>query len=445
MILFGLPTWFVLPSIFIVGTVIGSFLNVCIHRLPEHDSPLDGWKGLWHPPSHCPRCLHSIRLFDNVPIFGWIRLGGRCRDCRGNISIRYPLVEFFNGLLLVVLYMVEVGDLASTGGVTLERASQLFHEFGPRGTPTSAWFSPPAILHWRYLYHLVLVEALLVASLIDYDLKMIPDSVTAPAMLLGLAGGTMGCVHIVPLWVQDPGSVRSLIDGFLGAFDSLPGWVNAIRHAPATPAWPVASPHLHGLAVSVAGLITGGGVIWLVRLVGHWVLKQEAMGFGDVTLMAAIGSFIGWQPVLVVFFVAPLLAVVFGLAGWFLRRQRELPYGPFLAAGTLYLLCGWNHIWPRAESIFGWGPFFLVLLACGGIAFVPLLTLTRALRRLMGIPDPLPSQEDTWRAADQLHYFAGETIDRFQGRWRCGPGTHPVGEEAGRGQRHESNWRGRNR
>ncbi len=444
MILFGLPTWFVLPSIFIVGTIVGSFLNVCIHRLPNHESILVGWKGLWHPPSHCPRCLLPIRLADNIPVFGWIKLRGRCRNCQGKVSIRYPLVEFFNGLLFVVLYMVEVGDLGSTGRMmSLEHASRLYHEFGPRGSATSIWFSAQAILHWRFLYHLVLFEALLVASLIDCDLKMIPDSVTVPAMLVGVAGATTGCVHIVPLWFQDPGSVRSLIDGFLGISEGLPGWINAIRQAPATPDWPASLPHLHGLAVSAAGLIVGGGVVWLVRLAGHWVLKQEAMGFGDVTLMAAIGSFIGWQPVLIVFFLAPLFAIVFGLAGWFLWRQRELPYGPFLAAGTLFLLYNWNHVWPRAEPIFGWGPFFPVLIAAGGLAFVPLLTLTRALRRLMGIPDPLMDPEGTWRASDQLLHVAGETVDRFQGRWRRGPETRWPGGDAGRGQRHESNWRGR--
>ncbi|GIS60763.1 MAG: hypothetical protein CM1200mP2_29880 [Planctomycetaceae bacterium] len=107
------------------------------------------------------------------------------------------------------------------------------------------------------------------------------------------------------------------------------------------------------------------------------MLKQEAMGFGDVTLMAAIGSFLGWQQALTIFFIAPLFGVVFALANWFLRRERELPYGPFLAIGTLFFLYAFKHLWPNLEATFGWGPFFVVMLFAGGAMFIPLLRLAR--------------------------------------------------------------------
>ena len=438
----GLPIWFALLSVFLLGSIVGSFLNVCVHRLPAHDSILGGWKGLFHPPSRCPRCFHAIRLLDNIPVFGWLKLRGRCRHCRQSISARYPLVEFLNGLLWVVVYLVEVGYSRPTAG-PLTGASGLYAgDLGPGPVLGSTWLSAEAILHFRYLYHMVLLETLVVASLIDFDLKVIPDSVTLPAMIVGLAGSTLGCVYILPVWFQVPDSVQTLFDNLVGDSRAIPGWLEAFRDAPRIPAWIKGSPHLHGLAVSVAGLIVGGGVIWLVRITGHWVLKQEAMGFGDVTLMAAIGSFLGWQQVLGIFFVAPLFAIGFALANWFLRRERELPYGPFLAMGALFYLCSFRFLWiDHLEATFGYGPFLLLLLAVGALMFIPMLTLARLVRRGLGIPDPEPLDLGQWGAADQLHYHAGEHVDRFQGRWRTGPETDWPGGEAGRGQRHESDWR----
>ena len=157
----GLPIWYVLVSVFILGSVIGSFLNVCVHRLPDHETISGGWKGLFHPPSRCPRCFHSIRLIDNIPVLGWLKLRGRCRKCSKPISVRYPLVEFFNGLLWVVMYVVEVGTFRPDGGAPLHAASWLYAlDLSPSPTPGSAWTSAEAILHLRYLYHMILLEML---------------------------------------------------------------------------------------------------------------------------------------------------------------------------------------------------------------------------------------------------------------------------------------------
>ena len=82
----------------ILGACIGSFLNVFIYRFPQR-------KSLVHPPSHCPRCGHLIRWYDNVPVAGWIKLRGKCRDCRLPISVRYPCVEGFCGILFGSIFM----------------------------------------------------------------------------------------------------------------------------------------------------------------------------------------------------------------------------------------------------------------------------------------------------------------------------------------------------
>ena len=101
-----LPLWIILPYLFIIGAMIGSFLNVCIYRIPTQERFFDQLRQLWNRPSHCRRCGENIRWYDNVPIFGWLKLRGRCRKCRMRISPRYPLIEFLNGCLWVLLYVM---------------------------------------------------------------------------------------------------------------------------------------------------------------------------------------------------------------------------------------------------------------------------------------------------------------------------------------------------
>ena len=97
----------------VVGSCVGSFLNVLVYRAPRGRSVLN-------PPSSCPACGSWIRARDNVPVLGWILLGGACRDCGGRISIRYPLIELATGLLFASVYLVhlaaETGDALESNG-----------------------------------------------------------------------------------------------------------------------------------------------------------------------------------------------------------------------------------------------------------------------------------------------------------------------------------------
>jgi hypothetical protein len=111
-------------------------------------------------------------------------------------------------------------------------------------------------------------------------------------------------------------------------------------------------PHWAGLLSALVGLAIGGGIIWLVRILGSALLQQEAMGFGDVTLMAMIGTFIGWQGCLVVFFLAPFAGAVIAVVKWIFDRHREIAYGPFLCLGTLVLVVAWATIWSAVEPNF---------------------------------------------------------------------------------------------
>lgn len=139
-----------------------------------------------------------------------------------------------------------------------------------------------------------------------------------------------------------------------------------------------------GAYSALIGMAVGGGMIWVVRIAGAWALKREAMGFGDVTFMAMIGAFLGWQPCVFIFFVAPLAGLVLGVARWLIGLGHEMPYGPFLSLATVVVVLFWPHFWLWAE------PFFEVawivpslMLFCGVMLFV-LLGLLGAFKRRRG-------------------------------------------------------------
>jgi len=421
---FGYPMIVCLVYLFIVGTVVGSFLNVCIYRIPTKDRLLDSLHAIVSPKSRCPKCGNGIPMWFNVPVLGWLMLRGRCYHCRGSISVRYPLLEFANGLLWVLLYWMHIPD---SYHATL--SDSMVH--GLHGPVTSAvaasWLpdwclTPRAILHWQFFYHLVLVEALFVASFIDIDLRIIPDGSTLPAMLVGVLGAALVPVlYLTPVFHQELRVGREL--KFL-----LPDSLDWLILENTIPQWVTGSPHLHGLAVSLAGLIIGGGIVWLVRLIGFWTLNREAMGFGDVILMALIGSFLGWQATLIVFFLAPMMALTVVAATWLFRRQRELPFGPYLSLAALVTVLFWKPMWRQFEPIFGSGPMLLVAGLTMLVAFAVVMRGFRFVMELFG----LASYEDEWyegewTSADHLFHFSGETVDPEQGRWpqsSAWPGQH---------------------
>jgi leader peptidase (prepilin peptidase)/N-methyltransferase len=214
------------------------------------------------------------------------------------------------------------------------------------------------------------------------------------------------------------------------------------------PAWFTAHPHFHGLLVSLAGLVVGGGVTWLVRIIGFRVLRREAMGFGDVILMAVIGAFLGWQPALMAFFIAPACALLFLPIQYFIHRDRYIPYGPFLSLGTLVVLLAWRPLWNGttlagivrfggASRVFELGVLLVLFAAIMTVLFVGTLLLVQGAKRLFGWdawPEDLVAE---WTAADQAHYSAGERVDRHVGRWRK---CDWPGEAAARGSLFEERW-----
>lgn len=278
--------------VFAVGAVIGSFLNVCIHRIPFQKSII------W-PASHCPRCLRSISPLDNVPILAWLLLRGECRRCGLPISIRYPAIEALSGVLWVGVYWMDVYSPDRAGLATFP-----FQAFLPM------------------IYHGLLVSLLLVATFIDYDYYIIPDAVTVPGMIIGMLMG-----GLIPTIRPEPDTAFTVLSGF---------------------------------ATGVVGLVVGGGLVWSVRGAASVLLRREAMGFGDVTLMAMVGTFLGWRIAVLTFFLAPFFAFahVFWKLGLWIKNQlfsrgrgrrtsRELPFGPYLSMAAVTLMLSWDWLWPH--------------------------------------------------------------------------------------------------
>ncbi|MBA4030087.1 MAG: hypothetical protein C0478_04225 [Planctomyces sp.] len=425
-----LPFWFVVSALFALGCTVGSFLNVAIWRIPQHDDWIRSLRGVVYPPSACPGCNTRILSRDNIPILGWLILRGRCRACDIPISWRYPAVEALNGFLWVALYLAIVPQ----GWLVDPISSCVWTHLLPGDAQTLGREAVFNRALWHFVYFLVLAEGLLVATFIDFDLQIIPDGVTVPMAIFGLAGAIItGSTALWPVWFHDPDLVTTLgllfPDNWFTWWEgwSIPGWISA---------W----PRLHALAFSLTGLIVGAGTIWLVRALGSWVFGQEAMGFGDVILGGVIGIYIGWQASLVVFFLAPLIALL-GLAVTFpFVRDRTIPYGPYLSIATLVVILGWQPIMNRAEKIFALGPLLPLIALVMVVMLIASLWIVQGAKRLLGITDNFTIEPGEWGSADQLIFFANRRPEATSGQ----PLTGSVweGSNSGQGRLHSQKWQG---
>jgi len=273
----------ILIFLFCLGAVVGSFLNVCIHRIPKDQS-------LVAPPSHCPSCGQPIRWHDNIPLVSYLALGRKCRQCGSPISVRYFLVELLTAALVTFLYywlVMRQKEPLAVGVI-----------------------------------YMALTCALIVSTFIDFELYIIPNEITFSGVLIG--------------------PVLSLV------------WPQLHQRAPIRGYWAATGlPRLDSLLWSVMGILVGGGVVFLCGLIGKLVLRKDAMGFGDVKLMAMVGSVCG--PILVVaaFFIAPFFGLLMGIPKLILHKQHVIPYGPFLSIATLMTILFQRYFLDLAR-VFGW-------------------------------------------------------------------------------------------
>jgi prepilin signal peptidase PulO-like enzyme (type II secretory pathway) len=144
-----------------------------------------------------------------------------------------------------------------------------------------------------------------------------------------------------------------------------------------------ADAHWAGLLTALVGLAASGGIVWAVRLIGTAALQREAMGFGDVTLMMMIGTFVGWQAGLILFFLAPFAGLAIGLVQLVFRRDDVIPYGPFLCLAAAACVVCWTPIWTWAQPMFQWGGLVpAVLVVCLAMLGV-LLAIWQAIKNAL--------------------------------------------------------------
>ena len=425
-----LPMPVVLTCLFVFGAFVGRFLNVCIDRFPKHDFLRDQLKSVLARQTVCRKCQATPTLAERIPIVGWFLAGRRCHNCRSLLPVDIPTVELLTGILFASVYWFEI----PTGANAAISAGGLTSLEGPPGPEIVKNLWPPIVwLHLRYALHMLMICGLIVATDIDRKRRIIPDGSTVPIMLLALVvSGIFGQLYIVPIWFQDSSIVKTL----------QPLMPELLK--PLFVPWEATEfvrewPHWHGFLVSAAGAIVGAGSVWMVRQVGFFVLKQEAMGFGDVVLMAMIGSVIGWQPVLAVFVFAPMLAIFAAIINWIAHRDNEIPYGPFLSIATILFLLTWPTSWPFAKRFFDMGPFLILMAVFMVVLLAASLQLVQILKRLLGIETaPQGGADEEWSSADHLSYYNGERPDEQTGQWSL---DQWPGARAGRGLKRLHDWK----
>jgi leader peptidase (prepilin peptidase)/N-methyltransferase len=340
---------------FSLGAIIGSFLNVCIYRLPRE-------KSIFWPGSRCGSCLQPIRWYDNIPLVSYWRLGGKCRTCGAAYSSRYFWIEFLTGVCFAGLFWLEVVHNIRSAGVL------------PFVMPSPTL---PGELVVIWLYHAVFVSFLIVCTFTDFDLQEIPWTVTVPGTLVGVLGGTIWpwpwpmsaeVVPAAPHWE----AVRAAGWDALGVelsrlpigLQPWPVWIPV-------PAWMAPGTWPLGLITALVGAAVGSGLIRLIRFVFTWGLGKEAMGLGDADLMMMIGAFLGWQAPFVVLVFAVFLGLLYAIVLIVRYSGSELPFGPFLAGGAvLTMLTPWWWHAMLAGVFFNFPLLVALSLAFSVLAFV---------------------------------------------------------------------------
>ena len=383
----------------VFGLCAGSFLNVCIWRLPR-----EGLSVSKPRRSFCPSCEAKISWRDNIPVLSWLLLRGRCRACEKPISIRYPLVELLTAAVCALVVwrfhlQIQLGVLEQQPGL---------------GVVVSC------------IALLALVCALLVAAFVDADLRILPDEITVGGMhfvllamlvfqdlrfsLASKAAERALPGNLVPPSIDTTGghSITSMVEGAvrdaLGWLSGiLPGWELSTGPAIAALAllvlffffsgcfcyhryrrWRLPdesngffdvslagllcalsagllgalcvlpgfedSRIAYNLASTLLGMLTGSGLVFLIGVVGTFVFRKPAMGFGDVKLMGLLGGLAGCWGALTAFFLACILGSIVGIPRRLISGDRHLSFGPFLIISGVFV-----YLWPDAvDSALDW-------------------------------------------------------------------------------------------
>jgi prepilin signal peptidase PulO-like enzyme (type II secretory pathway) len=453
----------------VVGVLVGTQVNRGVYRLAWNPRDI----GPWSLP-HVDAPGRSI--FDRLPVLGWGLLRRESSIHGPGFWIRPLLVELAMGAGFAALYWHEIDQRAA---VPLDQ-----NVFVAPGLIT------PLVVHLQLLSHLVLISLMMVATLIDFDEQTIPDAITIPGTLLGLTiavlspqsraivtvpaaisgfGYSAEFLHLAsgtgrpggsdwPAWLNGVGGLMMGLGCFVawcvaiipwtwtlrrGFVKAVQFWFASIPRRPATvpisimgvigasvigTVWFLyaGGPRWESFLSALVGLAVGGAIIWSVRIVGSAALQQEAMGFGDVTLMAMIGSFTGWQPTLIIFFMAPFSAVLIAVAQFAVSRRHDIAFGPYLCLATLFWLLWSGSIWRNyGLPIFSLGWFVPAVGLSGLLLMGGMLQVWRLVRDALFPWTPeedtgLPGQPDT----SQFAGSSSENAPPFASRpARC---EHPL-------------------
>ncbi len=411
--------------LFALGLMAGGVINWAVYRWAWYRRAISPWSA---PLPEAPRRV----ITDRIPVWGWLGLRREEKLHGPRFWLRPCAVELLTGVAFVGLYLLETQSL-----------TRLWAGMGTPLPPLEFLTSDLASAeHWRFVSHVLLMCFMLAASLIDLDEKTIPDAVTIPGTLVGLLIAVIAPWSLLPaahhvvdgvaelefLQVASPEVFPEILGTQPGqhgltlalgcwaawCFALLPrvwntsrGWTIATRlffrrlyrepltwgvlimAAIGTPLIVFAASRLDqvqwaALVTALVGLACGGGIIWCVRIIGQAVLKKEAMGFGDVTLMAMIGATLGWQACLIIFFVAPFFALLFAIANLVLHREHEIPYGPFLCLGAGTVVLKWPSFWEQTIDVFALGWLVPGLIAICMVMMALLLGLYRGLLQFLG-------------------------------------------------------------
>ncbi len=347
----------------LLGANIGSFLNVCIFRMPR--------VGLsTHRPrrSFCPSCGTGIAWFDNIPLLSWLQLGGRCRHCGMPISSRYFLVEALTAALFGFLtYRYLDGTAASWAllltlmcfGAALIVASFIDAELRilPDAITLGGMALTPLVMLLVPSIHLPPSDALvrslhaaqpkLASIATTLRLDALPAGIQPVCVAVAAALGGLATLYAYALYwrLVHRDQPRALSAGWLGGI--LGGALAAVSTALVLrPEW-VTHPRIYSYVAATIGMVAGASLILFVQIVGAKVFRKPAMGFGDVKLMGLLGAFTGWTGVIVGFFLACFLGSAVGIYLLVRYRDHYLPFGPFLSIGAFVLV-----VWPGAFDAF---------------------------------------------------------------------------------------------
>lgn len=384
--------------VFLLGATVGSFLNVCIYRLPLE-------KSLIWPGSRCGNCLQPVRWYDNIPLISYWVLWGRCRVCGKSYSMRYFFIELLTALGFLGLYYLEVID--NVHGLDRRFLGQLNYALASRAI---------------FLVHAVLFSFLLVATFCDFDFQIIP----LPLTLLGTAVGLVVAMLFPWPWPYTLRQANALPIPVGFSARVLPQWAArggpyAVRMGGMYP-WPFWGPLPHwfapggnwrtGLATGLAGMLAGTLVLRAIRFffglgggaeysepveeteADAWFGKRwyswvgrvggRAMGLGDADLMMMAGAFLGWQIVIVALFVSVVPALFFGIVQMFFRGGNVMPFGPSLALGTVATWLTWRWIGPELQFAFFTANIVEALAIGGCLMLLVLAYLMRVVKTTGG-------------------------------------------------------------